>query len=305
FEQISESYLSRKPEALFAEHGKSFYFASMVFRKERLVKISLLYRLCRFVDDCADELPEKESDRAVAEILKDLDDPSRDTRVNELVSQVEQWGVGRDFVRELVIGAQFDAKGGEIRTTQDLMIYCYRVAGVVGLMMCPLIGVQSKQAYPHAIDLGIGMQLTNICRDILEDARKGRAYLPTEMLTKARLAPSDLEKPVTPDALKALVKSYLNEADRYYSSAYEGLAFIPFRPRFVILLAGEVYRHIGVKIRRNGYDVLSGRTYLSMTEKFVVAFKTVFKMATPKFWVSRAHVASLHVPIQSLPGANR
>ena len=305
FEQISESYLGKEPTELFAEHGKSFYFASIVFKKQRLERIAILYRLCRFIDDCADELPEQESDRAISEILKDLDDPSRETRVNQMVAQVEQWGVKRDFVRELVIGAQFDAKGGEIKTTADLMIYCYRVAGVVGLMMCPMIGVSSRAAYPHAIDLGIGMQLTNICRDILEDAGRERSYLPHEMLKRAGLSIEDLKPGATPEVVKALVKRCLDEADRYYTSGYEGLAFIPLRPRFVILLAGEVYRHIGVKIRKHDYQVLSGRTFLSKPAKFWVALKTLVKVASPWFWVSKAHVASLHSSIQSLPGTNR
>jgi phytoene synthase len=276
-----------------------------VFRKERLVKIALLYRLCRFIDDCADELPEQESDRAIVEILNDLDDPSRETQVNRLVSQVEQWGVRRDYIRELVIGAQFDAKGGDVSTTTDLMVYCYRVAGVVGLMMCPLIGVSSREAYPHAIDLGIGMQLTNICRDIREDALKGRSYLPVEMLKRVGLEQQHLMASQTPDLLKILVKRCLDEADRYYLSAYEGLAFIPIRPRFVILLAGEVYRHIGIKIRNNDYDVLTGRTYLSKPEKFWVAFKTLFKVAMPRFWIAKSHMAQLHSSIRSLPGAHR
>jgi phytoene synthase len=187
----------------------------------------------------------------------------------------------------------------------DLMLYCYRVAGVVGLMMCPLIGVTDKRAYPHAIDLGLGMQLTNISRDILEDAKMGRIYLPEERIKELGMSFKILSnKGETPKELKELVGEILDIADSYYLSGYEGLAFIPLRSRIVILLAGEVYRNIGHKMKKDGLQILNGRTYLTFGEKLLVTFGTISKLLCSYFWKSKVHKKSLHVLIKEVPGAN-
>ncbi len=284
YEKLTCSYLLANAEELMSKHGKSFYFASLIFSRGDLKKIATLYRLCRYIDDCADELPEAESALAVASILTDLENPRHETSFNLLMKEVEGWGVKREQIRELLLGAEFDVYGGEIKTEEDLMLYCYRVAGVVGLMMCPLIGVTSSQAHAHAIDLGIGMQLTNICRDVREDADRGRSYLPgADSL-------SDLE-------LKKQIKMTLDKADLYYRSAYEGLSYIPFRARFVIFLAGELYRHIGIKIRRYHYDVSGERIYLNLAEKIIVTVKSILKLGSLFFWKSKVHKHELHLLI--------
>ncbi|MBC7427251.1 MAG: phytoene/squalene synthase family protein [Bacteriovorax sp.] len=285
FDQLTEEYFKVDAKDLMAKHGKSFYFASCIFKESDLEKIATLYRLCRFIDDCADELPPAESARAMASIFDDLNHPHNQTSFNLLMAEVEAFGVQRWQIKELLIGAQFDVQGGQILTQKDLMLYCFRVAGVVGLMMCPLIGVTSPKAYAHSIDLGLGMQLTNICRDISEDADNNRSYLPN----LNSMAPEDI---------KNLVRETLDMADRYYFSAYDGLSYIPIRPRIVILLAGELYRHIGIKIRRNHYDITGGRTYLKLWEKILVSIKCLFKLGQSFFWKSKGHHSSLHFPIQ-------
>lgn len=304
FKTLTNEYLKADPAELMSQHGKSFYFASLIFSKKRLFKIATLYRLCRFIDDCADELEDVESQKAIDSILFDLEHPEHQSEFNNLVMEVEAWGVKRSFLKELVIGAQFDARGGMIENEDDLMLYCYRVAGVVGLMMCPLIGVQDKRGYPHAIDLGIGMQLTNICRDILEDARMQRIYLPQKDVKRLGLSLAILQKEVTPVELKQLVEKFLKVADNYYLSGYRGLAYIPLRPRIVILLAGEIYRHIGLKIRSKNFEVLKGRVYLNFWEKILVSFKTMARLATSTFWKPKQHSEDLHKLIKTLPGAN-
>ena len=305
YKSLTEDYLQADPLKVMSKHGKTFYFASMIFSKERLFKIATLYKLCRFIDDCADELNSEESKFAIDSIISDLENSERKTKFNLLVKEVENWGVERPYIKELVVGAHFDAQGGRIYRINDLMLYCYRVAGVVGLMMCPLIGVTDKRAYPHAIDLGLGMQLTNISRDILEDAKMGRIYLPEERIKELGMNLKILSnKGETPKELKDLVEKILDTADSYYLSGYEGLAFIPFRPRLVILIAGEAYRSIGHKMKKEGLQVLDGRTYLTFGEKVLVTFRTISKLFCSYFWKSKAHKKSLHVLIKQVPGAN-
>ncbi|MCO4755205.1 MAG: squalene/phytoene synthase family protein, partial [Bacteriovoracaceae bacterium] len=155
------------------------------------------------------------------------------------------------------------------------------------------------------IDLGLGMQLTNICRDVLEDAQNGRVYLPED-----RVAPLGLDlgvlgtKGKTPKQLKELVEDLLNTAEQYYDSGLRGLAFIPLRPRVVILLASQLYRHIGIKLSRKDFEVLQGRVSLNVFEKLLVALKTLPMLIDPRFWTPQKHERSLHLAIQEAPGTN-
>lgn len=301
---LQKAYLQADASSLFAQNSKSFYLAGLIFNKTMFARVAKLYRLCRFIDDCADKLAPTEAQLAIQELKDDLVDPRRPSIFNGLVSEQESWGVPRSAFKELILGAESDAKEEQILSRTDLSLYCYRVAGVVGLMMCPLIGVKNKNAYAHAIDLGIAMQMTNICRDILEDAQMNRTYLPMQDLYKTHLTKEVLAtKGSTPPALKSLVKDMLQTADQFYESAYNGLAYIPFRPRLCILVAGEVYRAIGKKLQNNNLEVLQGRTVLSLGQKTWVILGTLKKLVSPQFWKVHTHNSQLHTGLKKLPGA--
>lgn len=269
---------------VMSTHGKSFYFASLFFPREQFAKIALLYMICRRIDDTADELKSSESLPALSEIRAQIADPHRTGQWRTLIAQVEEQGVERTHLLDLMTGAEFDARGGVISDEATLLKYCYWVAGVVGLMMCPILRAQDARAQQHAKSLGIGMQLTNICRDVKSDAKAGRIYLPMDRVQQTGLTLEDLQSDVTPEKLKNLVGEYLDLADTYYQHGYEGLAYLPFRSRLCIVLAGEVYRHIGVKIRRKNYQVLEGRIYLSYLEKIGVALKCLRFFIHTDFW---------------------
>ncbi len=314
------------PETMMAHHGKSFYFASQVFSKKVFIRISYLYAFCRFVDDTADEqsadlalkdlneiteiLTSKSNTLTGAKIRtsnkfsepsKPVVNTSLQISISDLVLKLDNFGVKKEHLNVLVNGALFDVTGQIIKTKKDLIRYCYHVAGVVGLMMCPLILVRQKKAYAFAIDLGIGMQLTNICRDILEDAKNKRLYLPEQDLNPLNLDVTTLaHQGLSPENLKLVVKKYLDVADLYYKSSFLGLAYIPFRPRLAILFASDIYRSIGTKIRKNNYEVLYGRTYLSTLEKVIVSVKSVIKIFHIRFWFAGYHNVSLHTDIEDL-----
>lgn len=280
-------------QLLMKKHGKTFYFASQFLGKERGGHVARLYALCRFIDDCADELEKGESLKELQSLRSNLD------------QYIEGINVEKEYLNELLKGAEFDANEGKINTKKDLLTYCYRVAGAVGLMMNPLIGAVHKYARPFSIDLGLGMQLTNICRDVLEDAQNDRFYLPEYELARLGIGKSDLKKQGdAPMALKEMVKSYLDLADIYYESAKQGYAYIPFRPRLAILLAGDLYREIGKEIRRNGYEVLRGRTYIPFWKKCLVSFKALKSLFSISFWKKgHKHESYLHEDLKGLPGA--
>jgi len=301
-----EDLFEQDANQVMAENGRSFYFASLIFSSMQREKVAQLYRICRYIDDCADELVKNQSKTAMQNILCELKNPGRESQFQEFVKNLEGDGLCREHLNELVKGALFDIEDGHIESKKDLLIYCYRVAGVVGLMMCPLLGVKHTKAFPFAIDLGIGMQLTNICRDVLEDAQNGRNYLPAQDLMKEQITLDELRKsgPAS-KSLKELVRKYLDLADTYYESSYEGLAFISLRPRFCILMAGEIYRSIGCKIRRNGYEILRGRTFLNVFEKLFVVFKTLPKLFQRRFWSTGRHSPELHNSLIGKPGVDR
>lgn len=270
---------------VLAQNGKSFYFAGVFLPPQQLKSIAGLYSFCRYVDDCADELqPETaqiEIEKIKAEIKKENHDESQISSIHELISL----GVKKEHMLDLIKGAEWDISGQIIYTEQDLDLYCYYVAGVVGLMMNPLMQVKDNGAQVYALSLGKAMQLTNICRDVLEDALNQRTYLPLHELKQNNIDLKQLQtQGPTPEAVKKMIEKYLQKANDYYKTGYLGLAYIPLRCRFVILLAGELYRHIGLKIIKNKYEVLQGRTYLNVFEKCLVFFKVLPQILTTRFW---------------------
>lgn len=271
---------------VLAKNGKSFYFAGLFLPQKQLHTIAELYSFCRYVDDSADELHPEQARKEIERIKRALHLEGEDKELNHILESLQRNGVLRQHLEDLVTGADWDINKVLIQNEKQLDLYCYYVAGVVGLMMNPLMQVSSPVAGEFAKKLGHAMQLTNICRDVLEDALNQRTYLPLEELRQAGLDLKSLQKKGgSPGALKEIVSRYLKKAENLYQEGYKGLPYIPLRCRFVILLAGELYRHIGVKIIHQDYEVLNGRVYLSLSEKFWVLFKSTFKALAPGFWI--------------------
>ena len=180
----------------------------------------------------------------------------------------------------LIDGVLLDLQSVMLETEADLLRYAYQVAGTVGLMMCNVLDVTDSKALPFAIDLGMAMQLTNIARDIREDAENGRRYLPATWVESA--SPNDIIR-ADHDLKPLLVNSatrLIELAECYYSSAYLGFGYLPLRSRFAILVAARIYRQIGLKLRRNGFQVWNGRTVVSDTEKLIVASNAAVQFIT-------------------------
>lgn len=294
--EVESGIIFSGSKQVLRKNGQSFYFASRLFPEKQLQQVSTLYSICRYIDDCADEHEITLARAKLARLNEVLRHVTGSSETNQEYSndsevwfankirEVRQWGVHDKYLFDLVRGAQDDTQHVSPKSEHELYEYCYLVAGVVGVMMCSLIGVRDQKAYRFAVDLGIAMQLTNICRDILEDSKNGRVYLPE----LASLKPLASDKTL----LTSVVSKYLDTAERFYKSGYQGLSYIPFRARVVILLAGEIYRHIGVKIRKNQFRVLEGRTILSPAEKTFVAIKSLRFLFTKRFWLR-----SLHQPV--------
>ena len=171
----------------------------------------------------------------------------------------------------LLEGLAWDAEGRSYETIDELFDYAARVAGAVGVMMTLIMDVRSPQALARACDLGVAMQLTNIARDVGEDARLGRLYLPRQWLREAGIdADAWLSEPNLDERLRPIVARLLHEADALYARARAGIALLPANCRPAILAAALIYEEIGREIERNAFDSVTQRARVSATRKLLL-----------------------------------
>lgn len=293
------------PSAVLAAGSKTFRFASWFLAPDRRADAALLYRFCRHVDDVADESEDAEAARAgLARLVDELTGKVHARPlIAETLTLFQRRAIPVQHALDLIEGVTSDLGTVRVRDDAELVRYAYRVAGTVGLMMCGVLGVTDPDALAHAIDLGVGMQLTNICRDVAEDARLGRVYLPATRLRSVGVAGTPDAVLSSRDGVRYVVLDLLSLADRYYTSGEDGLRFIPTRARLAILVAGRLYRSIGVVLRRRGGDALAGRTVVPFLGK--VLFSLVALLSFPGLSRRRpSHRPALHQAIAGWPGAD-
>ncbi len=302
--------LLAESHAVFRAKARTFWWASRLLPRTVRDDAATVYAFCRMVDDMGDEADDPSYAELALEALSN--EVAGCTRPRPLVAELraaaDRLGLPMGAATELIAGVRGDL--GVVRMTDDaeLVRYCYRVASTVGLMMCGVLGVRCREALPHAIDLGIAMQLTNICRDVAEDAERGRVYLPAQRLRSAGIDPEEVVRgEADPERVTHVVRSVLALADRYYRSADGGMRDIPWRFRPAILVASRTYRAIGVRLRRRRPDAPAGRTVVPWPEKLAWSATAVAASLRPAMlgitprW---AHDRALHQPLRGLPGAN-
>lgn len=288
-------------------NGRSFYFASFFLGKETTTRAARLYHFCRVVDDLVDEQKSPSDQVNLHRMEGDIKrGVSSDPVVSDFLDLCETCNITWEAALYLIAGVRSDITDVRLKTQDDLIQYCYRVAGTVGLMMCPILKARGDQADYHAIDLGIAMQLTNIARDVLEDAHNDRRYLPASKL--GNLSPPDIiaGRGGDKDKVKRATADILTLAESYYKSGEDGLLYLPPRHHLAILVAARIYRHIGVQLKNSGYDIWAGRQIVSWHKKCLLALAAVFHFAYSRSIrrKPREHNASLHLNIQGFPGAD-
>ena len=244
-------------------YAKSFSWAGFFLPKETLKKCSVLYDFCRVADNIADDKDEIEvKEKKFAEFENDFNQKKFDNLIiKNMWGIMEEFNISIKIVQDLLAGIKSDIKERvELNSKKDLLIYSYRVAGTVGLMMAKILNVTKKNSLKSAIDLGIAMQLTNISRDVLEDSKNNRFYIE-----------ENFEK----------ISSTINLANRYYQDSFYAIKSIPISFRFSILVARRVYRKIGYKILKKktleNYQ-RSGKIYVSNIEKILETFLSIFDL---------------------------
>ncbi len=301
----------RSSRATLARKARTFHFAAHLLPASVRDDAAVVYAFCRRVDDAADEATDPDTaaralDRLDAELRGDVPPGPLVAAFRETAARCD---LPLDSAHELIVGVRSDL--GEVRIEDDaeLLRYCYRVAATVGLMMCGVLGVRCRDALPHAVDLGIAMQLTNIARDVAEDAANERIYLPAARLRAAGVDPAALlAGTADPRRGAAVVGDLLALADRYYRSADAGMRDIPWRPRQAILVASRTYRAIGVELRRRACDTLAGRTVVGWPGKLLWGSRALAAGCSPGILgvgPRRRHDAALHQPLRGLPGTNQ
>lgn len=271
--QRADRELAQSAKEIMQVGSKSFSLAATLFSKELRVGARMLYTWCRYCDDQVDIAagPEAKRERVEA-IMRATEsalngEPQSDTvfRAFQLVAQ--KYGIPKLYALDLVRGMEMDIEDRVYEDFTDLELYCYHVAGVVGLMMVYIMGVSHEKALSNALDLGIAMQLTNISRDVLDDAALGRCYLPQVWLDQEGLKREEIANPENRKKVARVVRRLLDHTEYFYRSGKKGLCFLPFRAAIAVAVASNVYREIGRLVLVRGEKAWDKRAIVSKPKK--------------------------------------
>lgn len=294
--------LEAHPKKIKKTYGGAFYWTCKFLKKDAIKNVSMLYAFYCYTKDIA-ELPSKSKAKEIlGKLEEELEAPSH-TYMVRLEQTFEQLKIEKLYAKEIISAARFKASRRGVAHHNQLIIYCYKNMGAVGLMMAPALGARNPKAGTFAMDLGIGANLVLLCANVLGDAKKGNIFFPKRDLNQLGLSEEDLlKKGAAPEGLKKLVEKYLDLADCYLESSLEGLAYLPLRVRIGVLVAARSCQEVGIKIRRRDYEVLEGKTRLSVFNKASVLLKTTVDVIRPRFWHLGKRRAFLHSSLLGLPG---
>ena len=295
------------PDESLAQNGESFHWAKRFLGKKMGSEAARLYAFCRLLDDMADGDIENGPARLVkirAALI--AGDTTADPALTSFAPLMQDQEFPLPVLIALIDGLLDDQREQVIIADEaELLRYAYRVAGTVGLLMCHVLDCHDPDAKAHAIDLGIAMQLTNIARDVLEDAQMGRRYLPTTWT--GDLSPQQIvtaaDNPNSDDALiiTDAVKRLLEMAERFYTSGAKGFASLHWRAHMSIAIAAKVYRQIGVQLADQDYAWHEGRQITTRTTKLICSLKAIsglFKRISRR---KHEHNSNLHTSLRGLP----
>ena len=239
---------------LLKKHAKSFYWASFFLSSETLNKCSSLYNFCRTLDDIVDDDNNLSVKKGIfTKFKKDFENKNLDNQIiKDMWSLIDSEGISYQIVMDLFDGVETDLEEKVvINSKKDLLVYSYRVAGTVGLMMSKIMKVKNKEALKGAIDLGIAMQLTNIARDVCEDKARNREYVKHDFSS---------------------IRTIIDDSQVFYEKSFKSMSYIPLKSRFSVIVARRVYRKIGDYIlKKNNMDnyIKAGKIYVPVFEKVI------------------------------------
>jgi phytoene synthase len=290
-------------KALTAHHSKSFYAATRLLPEKTRWATYALYGFCRYADNLID-LPR---DRSVKYLLKEVEHLRQELEIGYRTGESEhpilqpfilvakQYGIPLEYPLELLKGVEMDLTKKRYQNFAELYLFAYRVAGVVGLMMAHVLGYADESAFHYAEKLGVAMQLTNILRDVKEDAEMGRIYLPLDEMHTFDISEEDILQERWNPLMHDFMVFQLERAEHYYQQAQPGIALLHPQSRFAISAASRIYGGILEQIQQNDFNPFLGRVYVSKREKTAILFKQWWQIKNP---ITRK--ASPNIPIHHL-----
>ena len=289
-----------QPEQILATSGESFFWARRFLGRKMGHDAAVLYSFCRVLDDMADgDIPDGPAHLRQIQSLLKQGEWTQHPVLKHHAPLVEAYRLPHDVIGSLVEGLMDDqAPQVLIKDEASLIQYAYKVAGTVGLLMCNILNNEDPRAKAHAVDLGIAMQLTNIARDVVEDAKMGRRYLPGEWVN--HLSPEDIvlasKDPQSHEGtlITLAVERLLELAEVYYASGRAGLSYLPLRAHFSIGVAAKVYRQIGRQLLKSTDSWHGRRQVTSKASKMLCTMRATSNLLSRIPHPRRRHDAVLH-----------
>ena len=246
---------------LLKKHAKSFYWASFFLSNDTFNKCSSLYNFCRTLDDIVDDDNKLEvKKKNFYKFKKEFENNDPDNQIiKDMWSIINSENISKKIIIDLFDGVETDLEEKvEINSKKDLLVYSYRVAGTVGLMMSKILKVNNKESLKGAIDLGIAMQLTNIARDVCEDKKRKRRYIKSDFSS---------------------IKETIYDSEIFYQKSFKSISSITLRSRFSVIVARRIYKKIGDYILKQknieNYNK-AGKIYVPLFEKVIQTFLSIF-----------------------------
>jgi 15-cis-phytoene synthase len=266
--------------------SSNFKFAFLFLGPRQQLALRRVYEFCRVVDDIVDERPpgpdgEAKAREALAEWSREIariyadpyheDDPPRSELAQGLREDHGEFSFPREGFDEIIAGVAMDLEQATYRDADSLRLYCYRVASCVGLLCIAIFGDQSEPARRYAVHLGLGLQYTNILRDVAEDAGRGRVYLPADLLARHGLSEADIFAQRYDERFVAAAADFADMAEREYRRAWDALPHTDTRKLLPAEIMGRTYHRILEEIRARNYNVFTRRAALRRRDKLKVA----------------------------------
>ena len=270
---------------LTAHHSKSFYFSTRLLPQEKQWATFGLYGFCRYVDNLIDN----PRNRSVQELLQEVDHLQQELEIayrtgesehpilQPFIEVANRYHIPMEYPVDLLRGVRMDLEHRRYATFDELYLFAYHVAGVVGIMMTYILGSDSPEAVQYAEKLGIALQLTNILRDVKEDAGRNRIYLPLDEMRNFGVTEEEiLSGKMTPE-LEQFMKFQIQRAEKYYSEAQPGIALLETDAQFAIIAASKIYHRILRKIETHDYNPFLGRVFVSQSQKIGILFREMIR----------------------------
>lgn len=260
-------------------HSRTYHLSTRLFPVEVREHVYALYAFMRYADEIVDNPGATSLEEQLARLEsfenETLAAVSGETVENPVLrayaNTVRERGIDPETIAAFMGSMKMDTRVFRYPTYEDLEVYTYGSAAVVGTMMCRIMGVEDERAYPHAGTLGVAMQLSNFLRDVQEDWKRGRVYLPLEDLERFEYTEEDLAAGVADERFAGLMRFEIERARRLYEFADEGMGYIPRGRRYPVIVARKLYAAILDRIEAQAYDVFSRRADTSRTGKLAVA----------------------------------